>query len=139
MLAKSIKWKLISTLIASQLLLAVRLVWMGVYFTRRQLRSAFDAGLRSRAMSVAALVRYSEEPSSTLIFVRDLVPASVNERHHDLFEVRSSDDHVIARSPSWPEGLERQVLKKQQHWNFGVGSLPNRAIRLDNLPVGTAW
>lgn len=132
--AKSIQWQVVATLVLSQLLLAGGLLWMAVYFTHRQLRSAFDAGLYGRAMSVAALVRYSEDANPTLMFASNLVHIPTGGREHDLFDVRSSDGQGIAPSSNWPEELEYATVKKQ-HWNLKIGSLSYRAIRLDNVPV----
>jgi hypothetical protein len=53
----SIQRRLIATVVLSQLLLAVGLLFAGVYYTRRRLLATLDAGVQSRAMSVAALVR----------------------------------------------------------------------------------
>ena len=61
----SIQRRLIAAVVISQLLLAVGLAFVAVYFTRRQLREAFDGQLRGRAMTIAALVRYSEEHHPT--------------------------------------------------------------------------
>jgi signal transduction histidine kinase len=132
--AKSIRWQLVITLIVSQLLLAGGLLWIAVYFTHRQLRSAFDAGLYGRATSVAALVRYSEGSNPTLFFASNLAPVPGRDWRHDLFQVRSSDGRVIGQSSNWPEGLESAGVKKM-HWNLKVGRVSYRAVRLENMPV----
>jgi len=51
----SIQRRLIAAVVISQLLLAVGLAFVAVYFTRRQLREAFDGQLHGRAMTIAAL------------------------------------------------------------------------------------
>ena len=63
----SIQRRLIAAVVVSQLVLAVGLAVVALYFTRRQLREAFDSQLRGRAMTIAALVRYSEETHPKLI------------------------------------------------------------------------
>ncbi len=94
----SIQRRLIAVVVISQLVLAAGLVGVAVYFTRRQLRNAFDAQLRGRAMSIAALVRYSEDPHPKLIFEDDLVPPPLEREHPDLYQVIANGDQVIARS-----------------------------------------
>ncbi len=83
----SIQRRLIAAVVISQLLLAIGIVSVAVYFTRRQLRNAFDAGLHGRAMSIAALVRYSEDEHPKLIFEDDLVPPPLEKQHPDLYQV----------------------------------------------------
>ena len=109
----SIQRRLIAAVVVSQLLLAVGLVFVALYFTRRQLREAFDAELRGRAMTIAALVRYSEEEHPRLIFEDDLVPPPLEKQHTDLYQVLGSDGHLIARSPDWPAGL--QPCRRKPH------------------------
>src|SRR5271167_4531355 len=94
----SIQRRLIAVVVISQLLLAVGLVSVAVYFTRRQLRNAFDAQLQGRAMSIAALVRYSEDPHPSLIFEDDLVPPPLERQPPDFYEVIANNGRVIARS-----------------------------------------
>ncbi len=131
----SIQRRLIAAVIISQLLLAIGIVSVAVYFTRRQLRNAFDAGLRGRAMSVAALVRYSEDEHPTLIFEGDLVPPPLEKQHPDLYQVTAGDGHVLARSPNWPQDLQAIPKKDRQHANVVVNGVRYRAVRLENVPV----
>ena len=131
----SIQRRLIAAVVISQLLLAVGIVSVAVYFTRRQLRNAFDAGLHGRAMSVAALVRYSEDEHPTLIFEDDLVPPPLEKQHPDLYQVTTGDGHVLARSPNWPQDLQAIPKKDRQHANFTVDGVRYRAVRLENVPV----
>ena len=63
-------------------------------------------------MTIAALVRYSEEEHPRLIFEDDMVPPSLEKDHTDLYEVRGSDGHLIARSPDWPADLEADAQEK---------------------------
>ena len=97
----SIQRRLIAVVVISQLVLALGLVVVAVYFTRRQLRNAFDAQLRGRAMSIAALVRYSEDPHPKLIFEDDLVPPPLEREHPDLYQVigqRWPGDRTLCRT-----------------------------------------
>ncbi|MGH9808137.1 MAG: hypothetical protein ACRD9W_12910, partial [Terriglobia bacterium] len=130
----SIQRRLIATVVISQLLLAVGLAFVALYFTRRQLRSAFDAQLHGRAMSIAALVRYSEDPHPKLIFETDLVPPPLGEDGSDLYEVTNAG-HIIARSANWPSNLQFVPRKNRQHANFELKGARYRGVRLANLPV----
>ncbi len=131
----SIQRRLIAVVVISQLVLAAGLVGVAVYFTRRQLRNAFDAQLRGRAMSIAALVRYSEDPHPKLIFEDDLVPPPLEREHPDLYQVIANGDQVIARSSNWPPQLAPMPKKDRQHTNFLLDGERYRAVRLENLPV----
>ncbi len=131
----SIQRRLIAAVVISQLLLAIGIVSVAVYFTRRQLRNAFDAGLHGRAMSVAALVRYSEDEHPKLIFEGDLVPPPLQKQRPDLYQVAAGDGHVLARSPNWPRDLQAIPKKDRQHANFTVEGVRYRAVRLENVPV----
>jgi signal transduction histidine kinase len=131
----SIQRRLIAAVVISQLLLAIGIVSVAVYFTRRQLRNAFDAGLHGRAMSVAALVRYSEDEHPVLIFEDDLVPPPLERQHPDLYQVTTGDGRVLARSPNWPQDLQAVPKKDRQHTSFTVDGIRYRAVRLENVPV----
>jgi two-component system OmpR family sensor kinase len=131
----SIQRRLIAAVVISQLLLAVALASVAVYFTWRQLREAFDSQLRGRAMTIAALVRYSEEEHPRLIFEDDMVPPSLEKDHTDLYEVRGSDGHLIARSPDWPADLKPTPRKNHPHANFDLAGVDYRAVFLEKLPV----
>jgi signal transduction histidine kinase len=99
------------------------------------LRNAFDAGLHGRAMSVAALVRYSEDEHPVLIFEDDLVPPPLERQHPDLYQVTTGDGRVLARSPNWPQDLQAIPKRDRQHANFTVDGIRYRAVRLENVPV----
>lgn len=131
----SIQRRLIAVVVISQLLLAIALAMVALYFTRRQLREAFDSQLRGRAMTIAALVRYSEETHPRLIFEDDMVPPSLEKDHPDLYEVRGSDGHLIARSPEWPADLKPKPRKNRPHADFDLARVHYRAVILENLPV----
>src|ERR1017187_1520930 len=131
----SIQRRLIAAVVIPHCLLAIGIVSVAVYFTRRQLRNAFDAGLHGRAMSVAALVRYSEDEHPTLIFEDDLVPPPLEKQHPDLYQVTTGDGHVLARSANWPQDLQAIPKKDRQHASFTIGGVRYRAVRLENVPV----
>lgn len=124
-----------AAVVLTQLLLAIGLVFVGAYFTRRQLRTAFDAGLHGRAMSVAALVRYSEEAHPVLVFDRELAPPSLDRSHPDLYEILDADRRVIASSPNWPSGFNSAPKNGKNYWSLSLQGEKYRAVRLENVPV----
>jgi signal transduction histidine kinase len=131
----SIQRRLIAAVLISQLVLAAGLLSVAVYFTRRQLRNAFDAALQGRAMSTAALVRYSEDVSPTLVFERDLVPLPLEKNHPDLYQVSTPDGRFLARSSNWPEDLQINTAAGREDATFILHGIRYRAVQLRNVPV----
>ncbi len=128
----SIRQRLMSTMLVSQAALAVGLVLTGVFYTHRQLLASLDSSLQGRAMSVAALVRYPEDNSSTLVFESDWVPLPTDPKHPDLYEIRASNGAVVARSPNW----RRPPLRDHGHYGeFSFAGVPYRYLHLENVPV----
>ena len=76
----SMKARLITIVVLSQALLAAGLLFSGIFYTRQRLLSTLDAGMQARAMSVAALVRYSEDASGNVYFDDSLMPSSLGSR-----------------------------------------------------------
>jgi signal transduction histidine kinase len=134
MARSSIQRRLIAAVVLSQLLLAIGLVWVAVFFNEHLLRRAFDTALEGRAMSIAALVRYSEEPHPKLIFESDLVPPPLERGHPDLYEIINRG-HVIARSSHWDGSLPTPRDRKRQYTNFTYDKAAYRGLRLENVPV----
>jgi len=133
-LRNSIKARLIATVVLSQVLLATGLILVGIFYTKRGLRQAFDAALHGRAMSVAALVRYPEDNQSGLIFDKSLVPTSLDSEHPDLWEVGLSDGSVFDHSSNWPAGLAMKP-DGRSYWNFVWDGRPYRALLLRDVPI----
>lgn len=131
----SIQRRLIAAVVVSQLLLAVGLAFVALYFTRQQLQRAFDGQLRGRAMTIAALVRYSEEAHPRLIFEDDLVPPPLEQQHPDLYHVVGPDGRLIAQSLNWPSNLHPASRRNRQYAEFVVDGIHYRAVVLDKLPV----
>ena len=132
----SIQRRLIVAIVISQLVLAVGLIDVAVFVTRAQLRKAFDAALHGRVMSIAALVRYSEDSSHKLVFERALVPPPLQQGVPDLYEVFANNRTLIARSPNWP--ARTAVLPpKSERWiaTSVVDGVPYRVLRLEHIPV----
>ncbi len=130
---RSIRQRLMWTMIVSQAVLAGGLVFTGVFYTRRQLLSSLDSNLQGRAMSVAALVRFPEDGSSALIFERDLVPPAADPQHPDLYEIRADNGAIVARSSDGLQPL--RAPDKKRYWEFSRGGIPYRGLYLENVPV----
>jgi len=134
-LPNSIKARLITTVVVSQLLLATGLVVVGVFSTESRLQAALDTTLQARATRVAALVRYSEDGQATLLFDDSLVPASTDPQHPDFYEIRATDGSILARSTNWPHELESSAHAGASRWNLRASGLPYRALRLRDVAV----
>jgi signal transduction histidine kinase len=130
----SIKGRLIATVVLSQLLLAAGLLFAGVFYTHRRLLATLDAGMQARAMSVAALVRYTEDASGNVYFDSTLMPPSLDPGHPDLFTVWTERSGLLVRSTNWPGGLEIPPVG-DGHWNFAWAGVPYRALRVFHAPV----
>jgi heavy metal sensor kinase len=132
--SNSIKGRLIATVVISQALLAAGLLFAGVFYTRRRLVSTLDAGLQARAMSVAALVRYSEDATGNVYFDDSLMPRSLDPDHPDLFAVWTERSGLLTRSSNWPAGLEIPA-GPDHHWNLTWDHIPYRVLRVSHVPV----
>lgn len=130
----SIQRRLITTVIISQLLLAIGLVGGSVYLNRRLLGRAFDNALQERAMSIAALVRYSEETTPRLIFEQDLLPPPLEHGHPDFYEVTTTTGLPIARSSEWPRNFPVARAGRFGYVEFEFDKLPYRGMRVQ-IPV----
>src|SRR5215471_12255364 len=94
----SIKRRIIAAVVAAELLLVLCLVLVaGVVMRRNSLRS-FDATLHGRAMTMAALVRYSEDAHPELQFDGELLPASLTQEAPDMFRVETRSGRILASS-----------------------------------------
>lgn len=133
----SIRRRLIATVVLSQLLLALGLVLAGVFYTQRRLLAALDAGIQSRAMSVAALVRYTEDASGNVYFDNTLMPRSLDPSHPDLFAVWTERSGLLTRSANWPAGLaiSPDERHRHEHWYFVWNGVPYRVLRSTHVPV----
>ncbi|MHB8734117.1 MAG: ATP-binding protein [Terriglobales bacterium] len=131
----SLRGRLMAAVLLSQLLLAWGLAWAGMSLTRRALNAAFEATLRGRAMSIAALVHYREDSQSGLQFETALVPPAADPPYSDFYEVRTAQGELVARSPGW-EGLQPPAAgATQEPWTLSHDGTPYRGLVLANLPV----
>jgi signal transduction histidine kinase len=130
----SIKARLIAIVVLSQTLLAGGLLFAGVYYTEWRLLSTLDAAMQARAMSVAALVRYTEDASGNVYFDDSLIPPSIDPAHPDLFAVWTQRSGLLVRSANWPAGLEISE-SGHTHWKFKWANLHYRGLRVFHAPV----
>jgi len=131
----SIKSRLIATVVISQLLLATGLVITGVEYTHRRLVSALDTSLEGRAMSTAALVRYTEATPPKLFFDADLARVGLDKERPDLYEVTIDDGKVLTRSANWPDVLPGREKARKGHWKFRLAGIPYRGLMLRHVPI----
>lgn len=131
----SIRRRLIATVVFSQLLLAVGMTLAGVFYTQRRLLAALDTGIQSRAMSVAALVRYTEDASGNVYFDDTLMPQSLDPGHPDLFAVWTARSGLLTRSANWPARLAISPAESHDHWDFTWAGVPYRGLRVSRVPV----
>ncbi len=129
----SIRRRLIATVVLSQLLLAAGLLSIGVFYTQRRLLAALDTALQSRAMSVAALVRYTEDASGNVYFDQTLMPQPLDPGHPDLFAVWAERSGLLTHSADWPSGISS--LEPRDRWEFTRSGIPYRALRVSQVPV----
>jgi heavy metal sensor kinase len=130
----SIKRRLIGTVVLSQALLAAGLLLAGVYYTHRRLVATLDAAMQARTMSVAALVRYTEDATGNVYFDNSLMPPSIDPSHPDLFAVWTERSGLLTKSANWPKGLEIPA-QGENHWNFNWADTPYRGLRVTEVPV----
>jgi two-component system, OmpR family, sensor kinase len=135
MKSSSIKRRLVTVVLITQLLLTIGVVTVAVVLTKRQLRNSFDAGLHGRAMSVAALVRYSEDEQPTLVFDREMVPPPLDLRHPDLYRIIDQNGKVLAASDNWPINFDPAPHGNRNNWNLKLQGEMYRAVRLKDVPV----
>jgi signal transduction histidine kinase len=130
----SISHRLIVYVLLTQLVLAIGVVSLAIYITRQQLRKSFDAMLHGRAMSVAALVRLSEDQPSRLVFDSLLVPPPVDQKHSDIFQILDSQGNVVA-SQGWDNSLGAHSGRPGDYWWARYEGNGYRVARLNQIQV----
>ena len=131
----SITRRLIVSIVLTQLVLTGAVVTLATYLTEWQLRNAFDAALHGRAMSIAALVRFSEEEPPRLIFDNSMVPPPLDNGHRDLYEIVGADGRLITKSADWKSDLPLAGGPARSFATARVGDQEYRVIRLKDIPV----
>jgi heavy metal sensor kinase len=130
----SIQRRLITTMVLFQSLLTIGLVLVGVSDTFWRLLSTLDTSMQAHAMSVAALVRYTEDATGNVYFDNTLLPSSIDPNHPDLFAVWADRSGLVARSDNWPIGLDIPS-GPDHHWNFDWNKVPYHALRVSHVPI----
>jgi len=130
----SIKSWLILVVVLSQTLLALGLLVIGILFTDRQLRATLDGHVQAHAMSVAALVRYTEDATGNVYFDDSLMPPSVDPSRPDWYAVWTERSGLLTRSPNWPASFEIPP-NGPDHWSFTWANIHYRGLRLFRVPV----
>ena len=134
MRASSIRGRLVAIVVLSQGLLAAGLLLTGVFSARQRLLATLDATMQARALSMAALVRYTEDATGNVYFDESLVPPAIDPAHPDLFGVWTERSGLLAHSANWPSGLEIAPAGRA-HWNFTWAHIRYRGLRLFRTPV----
>jgi heavy metal sensor kinase len=130
----SIQRRLIAAVVLSQAILTAGLMITGVLVTYWRLLASLDDAMQAHTMSVAALVRYTENADGNVYFDNSLLPESIDPNHPDQFTVWADRTGMLARSEDWPDGLELQP-GANQHWNFTWAGVPYHALRISRLPI----
>ncbi len=132
---RSLAARIVAGVVGVDLLLTALLLTFGVFISQTELLSAFDASLRSKALSVRALVRYAEDNTSQLLFDSSGLPASADPAHPDLFAAYDGTGKLIAKSASW-SGLPRETKSSGTEFaRFRKDGVPFRALVVRDAPI----
>ena len=131
----SLQIQLLAAVLLAELLLAGGLLVTTWRSLQQELISGMNSALVGRAMSVAALVRYSEDESPTLIFDKGLAPKPLDDRFADAYEVLGPNLAPIARSRYWPQELGEGINQADGFWTLRTGGQELRGIRLSQVPI----
>ncbi len=155
MVVPSIQRRLMAILVLSQSLLAAGLLAAGVFYTDKRLDAGLDAAMQGRIMSLAALVRFSEDGSGKLYFDQSLVPSPIDPRHPDLYSIWTDSSppvppsppessnkvtsskaslQLLARSDNWPSDFQVDSNPRQR-LHFKLAEVHYRGIRVSRIPV----
>jgi signal transduction histidine kinase len=132
---RSLAARIVIVVVGLDLLLIALLISLGVIVARTELLAAFDEGLRSKALSIRALVRYDEEPPSELIFDTSGLPLSADAAHPDTFMVYLGKGELLARSPNWAGLPENTRYSQYDFARFRENGVPFRALVLKNIEI----
>jgi len=132
MRAFSIKRRIVTTVVATEMVLVACLLFLATSVMRSHAIRSFDTALRGRALGVAALVRYSEGPQPELVFDNSPISQGMLQGAADCFNIETQYGRILASS-SLP-GFEA-VASGQDSWEFSSNGVPYRAVRLRDVPV----
>jgi signal transduction histidine kinase len=129
----SIKRRIVFGVVVAELFLVTALLVLATSIMESHEQRSFDAALYGRAMSVAALVRFTEEPRPQLEFDGSLLPKTLAPDAPDLYYVESSDGKVLAASPA--DALRIFGQHTAGTSDFELQGTPYRAVHLQRIPV----
>ena len=132
---RSLQLQLLSAVLLAEALLAGGLLVVAHFSVKNQLLSGMNSALMGRAMSVAALVRYSEDNSSTLEFDRGLTPKPLDSHFPDAYEIFGPDHNLLVRSEYWPQELGSGSSLPTGFWQRKVRNRELRGVRMDEVPI----
>lgn len=130
---KSIKGWLVLIVVVSQGLLAAGWLLGGILYTRRVLLATLDLSIQARAMTVAALVRYTEAANGTVYFENSLLPPPLDPSHPDLYAIWTERSGLLVNSENWPNALE--APSGRDRWFFDWQGVHYRGLRLTRVPI----
>jgi signal transduction histidine kinase len=132
---RSLAARIVIVVVGLDLLLIALLITLGVIVARAELLAAFDESLRSKALSIRALVRYDEETPSQLVFDTSGLPPSADSEHPDKFVVYLASGELFARSPGW-NGLPTKTRYSTDGFaRFHENEVPFRALILRDVTI----
>ncbi len=134
-MGKSLQAQLVAAVLLAEVLLAGGLIVVWRYSLWQQLVAGLDSAVSGRAMAVAALVRYAEDGSGSLVFDKGVVPATLDPALPDAYEVFGPDGSLIARSDYWPHELGPGMNLPSGFWTVRAGGRHLRGIRLEHVPI----
>jgi signal transduction histidine kinase len=132
---RSLAARIVIVVVGLDLLLIALLITMGVIVARTELLAAFDEGLRSKALSIRALVRYDEESPAELVFDTSGLPPSGDTAHPDKFMVYLASGELFARSPGWAGLSANTRYLRNEFARFNENDVPFRALILRNVTI----
>ncbi len=136
MRAFSIKRRIVTAVVVTELVLVLCLLLLSGYLIRRSSTRSFEDTLQGRAMSMAALVRYTEGPQPELQFDSTPMIQQVTAGAPDLFQIETQDGRVLASSMTPPKlATSTRNRNGVLVWEFFSNGVPYRAVQLPNVPV----
>jgi signal transduction histidine kinase len=129
----SIKRRIVTAVVGTELVLVACLLLLTASVMRSHAIRSFDTALRGRALSVAALVRYSEGPHPDLIFDSAHLSREVTQGTPDWFRIVTQDGRVLASSH--PSDFVSISDSKGDSWDFSWHGVPYRAMHLRDVPI----
>src|SRR5262245_18453101 len=129
----SIKRRITLAVVATELILVASLLLLASYIIRSNAIKSFDAALHGRAMSIAALVRYSQGPHPDLYFDNTLLPR-VTEGIPDRYFIETENGRPLATSTP-PPSFSSSKGNGSRVWDFSLDGVPFRALQLRGVPV----